>query len=338
MKAHTQEKLWVYREYLKNYLSVMCNTSHWSKIFIWEPFAGAGLDENNEKGSALIAAEMIDGFKKNNGNVQLILNELDEEKYKRLKQVVSAYGDFVRVQNGAAENFLSQVNKTLNAAPKRFHNLFFIDPYGYTQYSQENLRQLLRQRNSEYLIFIPTNHIYRFKGAEDNPASKFVSDIGVERSASGTIDSFANELTEKLKEKANAEFAYNYKLEDKSVPNSVFHLFFITRHIQGAVKFLQAKNKVKDELKKQPHIQMALFDAEASEMELALRKILLPGITNRKLFQEIIKHGYLAPEISPILKRLEKEGSLEIQANFKRRKGAFYLGDDYDRITIRYKT
>lgn len=323
---------------MKNYLSVMCNSPYWEKIIIWEPFAGAGLDENNEKGSALIAAEMVDGFKKNNGNVQLILNELDEEKYKRLKQAVSEYGDFVRVQNGAAENFLSQVNKTLNVAPKRFHNLFFIDPYGYTQYSQENLRQLLRQKNSEYLIFIPTNHIYRFKEAEDNPAGKFVSDIGVERLASETIDSFANELTEKLKEKANAEFAYNYKLEDKSVPNSVFHLFFITRHVQGAVKFLQAKNKVKEELEKQSTIQMELFAAEEPEMKLALRKIISPGITNRELFYEIIKKGYLHSEINPILKKLEMSGSIEVESRSKRQAGAFYLKENPDKIiTIRHR-
>ena len=62
MGIHTKEKLLVYEGYLKNYLSVMCNQSHYKYIVIWEPFAGDG------SGSAGEVAKIIKDFldKKNN--------------------------------------------------------------------------------------------------------------------------------------------------------------------------------------------------------------------------------------------------------------------------------
>lgn len=338
MKEHTKEKLWVYREYLKNYLSVMSRTGR-QKIFVWEPFAGMGLDENKEMGSALIAARMIKAFRegKHRKNIQLFLNELDKKEYEELKQAVSKYESFVHVFNSKAQDFLSAVHTSLEKFHKDVHNLFFIDPYGYTQYSQDNLRQLLTQRNSEYLIFIPTNHIYRFKKTENNPARKFVLDLGVKESVLkniNTIDSFAEELTEKLKELADAEFGYNYKLENKEVNSSIFHLFFVTRHITGAVKFLEAKNLVRKKLES----QLTLFDAKEPEILSALEEILCQERTNEELFVEIIKKGHLPKEVNPILRKLELRGDVEVASNVKRPKGAFYLNRKPDKIiNIRYK-
>ena len=341
MQEHTKEKLWVYREYLKNYLSVMSNVGRsgygMKSIFIWEPFAGMGLDENQEKGSALIAAEIISGFREKTKNIKLVLNELDKEKYTQLKQSISEYNDFVKVFNSTAQEFLSEVHTLFGESHQNIHNLFFIDPYGYTQYSQENLRQLLTQKNSEYLIFVPTNHIYRFKETENNPARKFVLDLGVKESVLkniNTIDSFAEELTNKLKEKANTKFGYSYKLNNKDAANSIFHLFFVTRHITGAFKFLEAKDKVKEKLKN----QLTLIDIDESERMSYLKEILFRKRTNLELFEQIIEKGHLPKEIRPILKKLEQHGNIEVTSNFNRRKGAFYLNRNPDKIiNIRYK-
>ena len=339
MKQHTKEKLMIYREYLNNYLSVMCKTPWYRKIFVWEPFAGGGLDEDNEAGSALIAAAIIDGFRKNyrGTDIRLFLNELDKTRCQSLKKSTGKYQDFVSVYNFEAEEFLSQVHSELKkiSANRDIHNLFFIDPYGYTQYSQENLINLLNLNNSDYLIFVPTSSIYRFKNTEDNPARKFVLDLGIQESVLNDIknvESFAEKLKKKLKEKAQAEFAYQYRLKNKEVRYSIFHLFFITKHIRGAQKFLEAKNKI---IEKQD--QLIFLSLEENEIESKLQKILSKEIDNHELFKEIIKMGYLPKEVKPILKKWEDEGELRIRAEFKRKKGSYYLTNSEKTVFIKVK-
>lgn len=339
MREHTEEKLTVYREYLKNYLYVMCNAKQYSRIFVWEPFAGGGLDEDNEAGSALIAAETIDGFRNNyrGTDIRLFLNELDKTRYQSLKRSTSKHRGFVRVYNWEAERFLSKVHSELKkiSRNRNLHNLFFIDPYGYTQYSQENLIDLLNLNNSDYLIFIPTISIYRFKNTEDNPARKFVLDLGIQESVLNDIknvESFAEKLKKELKEKAQVEFAYQYRLKNKEVPYSIFHLFFITKHIKGAQKFLEAKNKI---IEKQG--QLIFLSLEESEIESKLQKILSKEIDNHELFKEIIKMGYLPKEVTLILKKWEDEGELRIRAEFKRKKGSYYLTNNEKTVFIKVK-
>ncbi len=330
----------IYREYLKNYLYVMCNAKQYSRIFVWEPFAGGGLDESNEAGSALIAAAIIDGFRKNyrETDIRLFLNELDNTRYQSLKRATSKHRSFVRVYNWEAEEFLSQVHSELKKIShnRNLHNLFFIDPYGYTQYSRKNLDQLFGLKNSDYLLFIPTYHIYRFSKKEISQAYRFVSDLGINSKQCNGLDSLAEKLKDKLKQKAQTKFGYQYRLENKEASHSIFHLFFVTKHIKGAEKFLEAKNKVKEKIERSNN-QLSFLDPMKSEIESKLRKILFKEITNYKLFEEIIKMGYLSKEVKPILKKWEDEGELRIRAEFKRKKGSYYLTDSEKTVFIKVK-
>ena len=335
MKEHTKEKLLIYREYLKSYLSVMCY-GPWDAISVWEPFAGEGIDENNEQGSALQAAYIIKGFRdKHSKSITLTLNELDDGKYESLKKVTNKY-EFVDVKNLSANEFLGEVSTKLKDNNKKSHNLFFIDPYGYTQYSQRNLNDLLNLNNSDYLIFMPTNHIYRFHKKEDNPARKFVLDLGItDNILKGTknINSFVKQLTNILKEKANTEYGYSHKIVNKDATNSVFHLFFITKHLRGAEKFLEGIDKIKGKFIK----QLDFFPLSESEIKVILKEFLAQEKTNHDLYDEIIKRGYLAKQVTPVLKELESAGTLEINADFHRKKGAFYLKEKIKTIRIGYK-
>ena len=85
IQRHSQEKLLVYKSYLNNYLSLLTNTKWFNRIFIWEPFAGKGRDEQEIEGSALIAAKIIKNFRKKSGKeIRLFLNELDREHFNSL--------------------------------------------------------------------------------------------------------------------------------------------------------------------------------------------------------------------------------------------------------------
>ena len=329
---HSKEKLLVYKQYLVNYLYVLTNPNQrfYEKIFIWDIFAGKGKDEKGNKGSALIAAEVIKDFREKK-EILLFLNEL--KHFEILKENLKDYSNFARVCKEKAENFLKKVIDFIEETKQnKFLNFFFIDPHGYTEYSTETLKKLLNLKKSEYLIFIPTNHIYRFAKAlsEGNPAAKFVRDLGIENKDFDNANNFVKELENKFKELAQSDFVYSYKIENKEAPNSFHHLFFITKHIRGAEKFLQTKNKIKEAL---PH----LF--ENLDKENAIKEYIQDWRSNHEIYEWGIKNALLPKEINPILRALEKENILVVQCdNPKRRKGFFYLNEKpKERLQIKLK-
>lgn len=327
IEEHSQEKLLVYEKYLTAYLSVLANQTHFKYIFIWDILAGKGKDEKGVEGSALIAAKIIKEFRKTK-DIRLFLNELDEEKYNRLKNLIYEKGfqEFTEVYKEKANDFLHKVSQALNKADG-IHSLFFIDPHGYKQCLPGRLKKLFDLPHSECLIFIPTNHLYRFikSPKENNPASRLVFDFGVGEDSLKDIkrpDDFVAILENALKKFASTKFVYSYKLQKKGESGGFYHLFFITKHIRGAQKFLEAKNKVKESLTK----QLSLFSDKESKLEELLKNFLKNWKTNVEVFEFSIQQGFLPKEVYPVLKSLENAEYLEIDSkDQKRRKGSFYL-------------
>lgn len=172
----------VYREYLINYLSVLTN-SKFNNISIWDIFAGKGKDDNGNEGSSIIAAKIIEDFRiKKEKNIKLYLNEKNQQFYKSLNSNLQNYKGFTTIYNMDGENLLKQINSFFKNNHSFTKNLFFIDPFGYTEYSTETLKNILQLNNFEYFIFIPTNHIYRFQDAdnlENNGAENFLLNLGI---------------------------------------------------------------------------------------------------------------------------------------------------------------
>ena len=335
---HSEEKLSVYREYLDSYLSVLTNQGHFTTINIIDLFAGSGISENKKKGSAMVAVEVMSKHREK-GTVNFYLNEKDTEKYKALKKNLSQY-DFPVITNKSADDYVKQLFIDGCLSPyniRESRSLLFIDPYGYTQLSIVNLAKLLQQPGVEVLIFVPVSSIYRFKDAEGNPARRFVLNLGFKKSVLKSIkdmDSFVNQLTDIFKAKADTEFCYGYDLRNKNATNSLFYMFFITKNIRGAEKFLEAKDKIKNNLKN----QLTLFDVNESKRKADLQEMLINEKTNIELHAAIIKMGCLAKEINPILRKMEDSGSLKIQVDFKRKTGAYYLNNADKTIHLKYQS
>ena len=76
IQEHSKIKLELYRLYLERYLSVLLTTPFFERIVVNDVFAGCGVAQNEEKGSALIAAETIEKIKaeRNPRNKDIILN------------------------------------------------------------------------------------------------------------------------------------------------------------------------------------------------------------------------------------------------------------------------
>ena len=110
----------------------------------------------------------------------------------------------------------------------------------------------------------------------------------------------------------------------------IFHLIFITKHVLGAQKFLEARAGAENSLTTQ-----FLFNPRRVGIHEELRKIFSDGlIRSDDLYERIIIAGHLPPVVNPILKEWEWDGKLQVTpcGNFKRRRGAFYLGYDPSKV------
>lgn len=336
MQQHSIEKLRVYREYLLRYLLVLTKVPAYKVINIIDLFAGIGVSENKKRGSAPIAAGVISGFrKKTHGKktIRFFANEKYRVRHAKLKKSLEQY-DFAEITNKTADDFVGEAfahGCLSQRQAKVSRTLLYIDPYGYTQLSQTNLAKILIEKQIEVLMFIPTFSIYRFKNKQRagrlNSARQFLADLGMSEPTINDIkifDDLVAKLVQALREKARTRFVYSYELPHKK--SNRYHLFFVTKNVAGARKFLEAKNEIRKG-------QLTLFDGTGREVEV-VREVLSREITNKKLYVEMIERGYLPRAVNPVLRSLEKKDILKVRPHPERQKGGYYLDNNPKTPTI----
>ena len=304
-------------------------------ITIVDPFAGMGKDDNGEKGSALIAYEAIKekmpDFIKTHKLPHLELNEFDGKRFAKLKENVPA-DIFVRFSSNVADNFISDISSRLVG-----HSLFFIDPFGYSQISKDTYdRCLFGKYNTDILIFIPIYHIYRFLRKKENseqlkPIAAFLKDIDISESNATSVrnyQEFTNVIRVALKAKANTQFVY-YKMINNEKTNSHYALFYISRNILGAEKFLESIDRMR-----QPNLLYSIMsEPEQQRFINGLQKM---GVLNNcQIYQAGIICGLLPKEVRTILKSLENEGKIVVKPcdGYERKRKGFPI--DYSDYTAR---
>lgn len=360
IQEHSKIKLELFRLYLELYLAVLLNAKTFSSLNIHDPFAGRG-KTGNENGSALLAAIEIQKARAKYPStpIALQLNEKDSENFKSLQNVLKLFLAFTSLSNLDANDYISSW-----APPSGSHNLFFIDPHGYTQISSKNLRRLFTYGSCDFLIFVPVYHIYRFlkpgqSGVIDEdddynffddlgiassekkppvdkekyyePIAKFLSGLGIEKSnaeSAGTVEEFAAMIVEALKRISGSDFVYPQMIKKKG-KNSKYCLFFISKHILGAEKFLDASRQLL--LKINGAAEQQAFDF-VSDMprKLSILDFIKFGqmYDNVQLYELAIKSGIRPTELIAELRDLESKNPASISVSAvpgkERRKKGFY--------------
>jgi len=85
ISEHSKIKLELYNLYLERYLAVLLSTPFFDSICVHDVFAGCGISKNDEKGSAVIAAETIGQITSKQNpwgkRVFLLVNDADEKNF-----------------------------------------------------------------------------------------------------------------------------------------------------------------------------------------------------------------------------------------------------------------
>lgn len=359
IEIHSKIKLQLYHAYLERYLTVLSVSNFFNALHVYDIFAGRGKSASGEEGSALLAAKTITDIRTKYPKkpVFLKLNEKDKKSLINLGDVLKPYSAFTEITEQDADEFISAWKPAYKA-----HNLFFIDPHGYTQISANNFKKLFSAQNCDCLIFIPVYHIYRFlkPSTEDakeveidffqelgiesvpvrdkekyyKPIADFLFALGIEKTSAAkcaNVEEFFSLIVDALKKLSDSEFVYSQMIK-KHGCNSQYGLFFISHNILGAEKFLEAQRELKKALTKQ-----VAFDFASPAIEGGISKILQAGrgYSNLELYEEGIRQGLLPTEMIELLKVAEKSMPPKIEISIvsgkERNRGGFYISYKYYR-------
>lgn len=358
IQEHSKIKLELYRLYLERYLSVLLSTPSFDNIEVRDIFAGPGISQNEEKGSAILAAETIDSVRKEHNphgkKVTLKLNDSNLKNYTSLREHLRTY-DFAEVSCLDANKYIESWDPIPGS-----HNLFFIDPHGYTQISSDNLTRLFTAKKCDFLIFIPINHIYRFlkppdtsDSAKDSgflqelgfegstrqgdankyfePIKQFLAGLGIEHAdarVAGSVEKFSEVIITAFRKISGSQYVYCQMMQNQENSNK-YGLFFISRHVLGAEKFLDAQSQLKRRLRESS--QQHAFDFVSqpeSESILHFIKFDYP-YDNMALYERGVEWGFLPAELRKQLKHIEKNDNSKIEIKQlpgkKRNKGGLYI-------------
>ena len=325
--GHTRDKLELYRQYLSCFLFVLSNQRFYDKIDIYDIFAGRGIYGDDQDGSALIAARLIDKtFESSEKHISLFLNEYDSQNCKELKMHLEDYS-FSTVSNFSANEFINTLSPQ---TPEGTIEFFFIDPYGYTQISKHNYDFLFQRRRCEYLIFMPIRHIHRFIRGEEVLSSirQFIEDMNIDRKAlresienSKGINDFSRIINDGLEITSGKKFCLYKILENKNNNANKYGLYFVSDHIRGAEKFLESIKKLDDMINPQTTFEFI----KGQDIREKIYEVIGNGrISNVYLYYEGIRRGILPSDMKSELEQLERERKISVEGE-GRQKGGFYI-------------
>jgi hypothetical protein len=140
-------------------------------------------------------------------------------------------------------------------------------------------------------------------------------------------------------------YATSYYIERDTT--NYFALFFITAHIFGFEKILEVKWDLDEEAGrgfKIPSMKVGLFDdlfaeeekdKNAAKLESILLELLAESKTNRQVYEETLKRGFLPKHVNGIFEKWQSNSNNckftvhDIKAGKDARKGAFYIAYKY---------
>lgn len=309
---HTKEKIKVYKTYLNTYLHVLINNPYIDIINIYEPFAGSGQYDCGTKGSALECIKIVNDINCKNTKINIFLNDKGEKEYKSLQKYIPKQAN-VKIFNKDAVEFLEE---NFKKKPKN-HDFFFLDPYGYSQIKRDTIEQILEKEGTEVLLFVPLKNLYRFingdkKDKRLKPVFDFIKDNNIDMDEGLNTDIDVNNFKKKIRNsfKTNNRYAYYYNLKSDENSNQ-YSLFFITKHILGAEKFLSEVIYKAEKLKTKIELEIN-NPLSHDKKEKKLLEYLAEERNNCQLYAYLIKEAVLPKHFNEWLEG-RKENKVERQ-------------------------
>jgi three-Cys-motif partner protein len=165
----TQDKLELYRDYLREWLPVFINTPSVDTLQIFDFFAGPGIDRDGNLGSPAITCDEIRSALSLNGQqrqkIKAYFNEYDPDKFNGLTSCIEEQKDslphveFFTMQKDF--HFAFEQWKSLMTG--KVANLLFLDQNGVKQITKSVFQTIVQLPKTDFLFFISSAMVNRFR-------------------------------------------------------------------------------------------------------------------------------------------------------------------------------
>lgn len=345
---HSEAKVQLLSEYLKRYLNIVSNNDYTESINIYDLFCGQGVYDNGGEGSPIVALKqvketyysLIDKKPSKKPKINCLFNDIDTNKIEILGNAISSkslHYNNIGTLELTTNDYKTEVER-LSKLFKTFKNekaFVFIDPYGYKDIKSEQIKSLIDcNKKSEVLLWLPTQHMYRFS---DNGTPEALLDFIEELTQykewkpSDSVWKFINQLKDGFQSCiGNNYFVDNFSI--KKDENTVFCLFFFTTHIKGFEKMLEAKWEIDTEngcgWEYTGNIPSLFYEQRTNELEEKLKTFLKGNKHfNGDVYEFTLRQGYLPKHTNEIFEQWQTQNILNVflADGSKARKKSFYI-------------
>lgn len=344
--SHSEAKVRLLGEYIKKYLNVICNDGFTQRIRLYDLFCGEGVYDNGGEGSPIVLLKAIAETYKNGQEtnrfipkIDCYFNDIEHGKVDKLKDIIekkSLYDSQCGQLSFSSEDYVNEVQflqQTLKSL-KNEKAFIFIDPYGYKGIRASQINELMKNKNAEVLLWLPTQHMYRF-AENGTPESLFdfldeFKDLDREDSRKNVIN-FIKQLNNGFQNSiGNDYFVDNFSI--KKDENTVFCLYFFTSHIKGFEKMMETKWEIDSEFGSGWEYSgnpPSLFnDYKTNEFESKLKTYLKQERRfNGDVYEFTLRQKYLPKHTNQIFESWQDNNLLDVHlySGEKARKKSFYV-------------
>jgi len=342
----TKLKLEIFRECFKEWLPVFIHSPFVENVFIYDFFAGSGIDSENNHGSPLVLLDEAKGkdqmycSKVKKGRVVFGYNEkieskrilLEENVSNHIKECLKNCGRNECVYNiGYAslefkEVFERTIVSTILNNPK-YGKFILLDQYGFKEVDNDVFRKLTESPRTDFIFFISSSFIRRFK--EHPYILKYfeTNRINFDESKPEECHKYVANYFRTLIPKEIEFYLHQFTIKKGS---NYYGLIFGTGHTLGMEKFLKVCWD-KDKLSGESNFSMyndyqpnTLFYTETNTVRINdYKDQLKKAILTRKISNNLdgMKHALLngVPTRAYIEVLEEIKGKIEIVGKFNKK-------------------
>jgi three-Cys-motif partner protein len=347
LKPHSVAKVRLLGEYLKRYLNIIANDGYTERIKIYDLFCGEGIYGNDKEGSPMIILRAIkDLYFANVAKVKKLpsidcqFNDINSEKVNKVKKSIEDkslyYPQYGKIDFtvGDYKDEIKKISGYFKSSTKQ-KGFIFIDPHGYGNIRASDIKSLLNGGNTEVLLFLPTQFMYRFD-SKGTPIAlvDFIDELAVDYKNWKNPNSSWKYIRQ-LKEAFEAYFGNKFFVDNFTIekdPQTVFCLFFFSSHIKGFEKMLEAKWEIDTEQGKgwsYTDTSLNIFNSiKTNPLEEKLIQYLRDNMrSNADVYEFTLRNGFLPKHTNEVFYNLQNSGKLLVEHSNgeKARKGAFYI-------------
>lgn len=329
----TKEKLFIFRDYLKDWLPVFLVKKDliWNTINIYDFFAGPGSDIKGVEGTPLIILHELRAYNdiivSKKIKVNLYFNEFDNSKYQSLHEKLSSDKVQKLPYNITVTNLdfpiaFEQQYPSMNR--NDCANLLFLDQNGIRHIGEDLFSQIINLKTTDFLFFISSSTIKRF--CEHPSISKHIQldKDQVQKTSYHQIHRLVTEYYRSLLPKDKRYYIAPFSLKKGS---GLYGIIFGTGHVLGIEKFLNTCWKLDkergeanfdiDEDKITPG-QLDIFSGEVRrpkkvdlfEAELTERILNRTITTDRELYLYSINNSFIPKHTNKVIRHLVSQNKI----------------------------